>query len=345
MDGIAVNYNAFSTGQNRFLIEKTLAAGEHQYALKDQSRCVEIMTGAVLPFGCDTVIPYEDMDIEAGEAIVNVIPRSGMNIHWQGTDRKAGDIIVAQGTSIEVPEIGVAATVGRALLTVFKVPAICLVSTGDELVPVEEIPEPHQIRSSNVHALKASLSCYDSPIVLEHLPDEKETVERTVQELLQKYQIIIFIGGSSMGKFDFLPDALSSAGVREHFYKVRQRPGKPLWFGSLGNHFVFALPGNPVSCFLCLEKYFKYWLNNSLGLAYKEESAQLNADFTFEPDLTYFLQVGLKSEDGVVTASPVQGGGSGDHANLAGADAFLELPHQRSYFSKGESFNLVKFRR
>ena len=147
-----------------------------------------------------------------------------------------------------------------------------------------------------------------------------------------------------MGKFDFLPAALTSAGVREHFYKVRQRPGKPLWFGSLRNHFVFALPGNPVSSFLCLEKYFKYWLNNSLGLPYKEESARLNSDFTFEPDLTYFLQVGLKSEDGVVIASPVQGGGSGDHANLAGADAFLELPHERSYFTKGESFNLVKFR-
>lgn len=344
MDGIALNHSAFSTGQNRFLIEKTLAAGDHQYSLKGESRCVEIMTGAVLPFGCDTVIPYEDVDIEAGEVMVNVIPRSGMNIHWRGTDRKAGDIIVAQGTTIAAPEIGIAATVGGASLTVFKVPAICLVSTGDELVPVEETPEPHQIRSSNVHALKASLSCYDSPVVLEHLPDDKETVEKVVLELLHKYHIIIFIGGSSMGKFDFLPNALKSAGVREHFYKVKQRPGKPLWFGSLRNHFVFALPGNPVSSFLCLEKYFKYWLNNSLGLPYKEESARLNSDFTFEPDLTYFLQVGLKSEDGVVIASPVQGGGSGDHANLAGADAFLELPHERSYFTKGESFNLVKFR-
>ncbi len=345
MDGIAISYKAFSSGQNRFLIEKTLAAGEYQYALKDQNRCVEIMTGAVLPVGCDTVIPYEDLNIEAGEATMKIIPRSGMNIHWQGTDRKVGDIIVAQGATIAAPEIGIAATVGSATLTVFKVPAICLVSTGDELVTVQEIPEPHQIRSSNVHALKASLRCYDSPIVQEHLPDEKETVEKKVHELLQKYQIIIFIGGSSMGKFDFLPNALKAVGVREHFYKVKQRPGKPLWFGSLSNHFVFALPGNPVSSFLCLEKYFKHWLNNSLGLPYNEESARLNSDFTFEPDLTYFLQVGLKSEDGVVTASPVLGGGSGDHANLAGADAFLELPHQRSFFTKGESFNLVKFRR
>jgi molybdopterin molybdotransferase len=147
-----------------------------------------------------------------------------------------------------------------------------------------------------------------------------------------------------MGKFDFLPGALKSAGVKEHFYKIRQRPGKPMWFGSSGNRFVFSLPGNPVSCFLCLEKYFKFWLNNSLGKAKKNESAKLSQDFTFQPDLTYFLQVKTEFKDGVVIAHPVAGGGSGDHANLAEVDAFLQLNGDRQNFYQGESFELLRFR-
>lgn len=344
MDGFALRHDSLEGGQNSFRIEKTVGAGDATYRLTDPQACVEIMTGAVLPEGCDTVVPYEDALVKDSLMSLKCTPRSGQNVHRQGSDRKAGDVIVSAGVTITGPDIGIAATVGAIMLRVYRIPPICLVSTGDELVPVEATPAPHQIRSSNVYALKASLASYQCQIDHQHLPDDQTLVKKSVSSLLQQYQIIIFIGGSSMGKYDFLPTELKSAGLQEHFYKIRQRPGKPIWFGSSGDRFVFALPGNPVSCFLCLEKYFKFWLNNSLGKVKRTESAQLSDDFIFKPDLTYFLQVKTDLKDGAVIAHPVVGGGSGDHANLAEVDAFLQLPSKRQSFDRGESFELLRFR-
>lgn len=344
MDGIAIKYDQYKSGRKRYKIENTIPAGSAQYTLDDKESCVEIMTGAVLARGCDTVIPYEEISISDGEAILMGDPRPGQNVHHQGSDRRKGDVIVKAGTLIGAPEIGIAATVGCTKLPVFRRPSICLVSTGDELVPVEGKPEPHQIRTSNSYALKAALEGYYGDVTYYHLIDDEETVKRKVEELLVNYQILIFIGGSSMGKYDFLPSALNAAGVNERFYKIKQRPGKPFWFGTRENQFVFALPGNPVSCFLCLEKYYKNWLNYSLGVSKNNESAQLSEDYSFEPDLTYFLQVKLTMESGVMKAQPVTGGGSGDHSNLADVQAFLELPAGKTEFYSGESFNLVRFR-
>lgn len=344
MDGIAIDHGQFSRGQKKFKIKTTIAAGTAQYTLDDKDGCVEIMTGAVLAKGCDTVIPYEEISISDGEATLLGTPQRGQNVHHQGGDRKKGDVIVERGTLIGAPEIGIAATVGSTMLQVYRKPSICLVSTGDELIPVEGTPAPHQIRTSNSYALKAALEGYYGDVTYYHLIDDEELVRKKVEELLANYQILIFIGGSSMGKYDFLPAALNAAGVQEHFYKIKQRPGKPFWFGSRENQFVFALPGNPVSCFLCLEKYYKSWLNYSLGLSKKNESAQLSENYSFVPDLTYFLQVKLSMKSGVLKAQPVTGGGSGDHSNLADVDAFLELPQGRSEFSAGESFDLLRFR-
>lgn len=344
MDGIAVDSGVYLNGQRKFFIEKTIAAGMPAYTLDDSRFCVEIMTGAVLPVGCDTVIPYEEVEITDGIAEVRGQVQPGQNVHRQGADRRAGDTIVPKGTLMAAPDIGIAATVGMTRIKVYEMPRICLISTGDELVPVDETPAAHQIRSSNSYALKASLDGYYGSTQIHHLPDDEPETRRVIAKLLDEFQILIFIGGSSMGKFDFLPNALRDEGVREEFYKIRQRPGKPFWFGHKADRFVFALPGNPVSSFLCLEKYFKYWLDNSLSVTKKRESAQLVEDYTFTPDLTYFLQVTLENQDGIIKAKPLTGGGSGDHANLAEADAFIELPRGRAHFKAGDSFNLIRFR-
>ncbi|MCB0665150.1 MAG: molybdopterin molybdotransferase MoeA [Saprospiraceae bacterium] len=344
MDGIAINSKRFAQGQRIYKVEKTIPAGTPSYQLKDGSACVEIMTGAVLSEGCDTVIPYEEIDIENHHVTIRGDIQPGQNVHHQGADRKAGDLIVPEKTLISAVDIGIAATVGKTHLKVYRKPAVCLISTGDELISVDHSPEPHQIRSSNIYALKAALSGYYGTIEHRHLPDNEEVVKRTITHLLEDFQILIFVGGSSMGKFDFLPKSLRAEGIEEHFYKIQQRPGKPFWFGHRDDRFVFSLPGNPVSSYLCLEKYFKFWLNKSLGLAKLPDSARLTEDYRFKPDLTYFLQVKLMIEDGVLLATPLTGGGSGDHANLADVSGFLELPQDRTHFKAGESFNLIRFR-
>src|SRR5690606_1234097 len=130
--------------------------------------------------------------------------------------------------------------------------------------------------------------------------------------LMQDFDVLILSGGVSKGKFDFIADALKELGVTKLFHQVSQRPGKPFWFGTTENKVVFALPGNPVSTFLCFYRYIKPWLRNSMGVTLSEQTAILASPVEFKPVLTYFLQVRAEYDQGKRIAVPVPGGGSGD---------------------------------
>ncbi|MCB9337904.1 MAG: molybdopterin molybdotransferase MoeA [Lewinellaceae bacterium] len=348
MDGIAIHFDAFNSGQRAFPVEGIQAAGTPQQVLQKRENCMEVMTGAVLPANADTVIRYEDLEMKDGLAqiVIEKVAR-GQNIHTKAADRKTGDTILKAGVKISPAEVGVAATVGEPELRVARQPKIAIVSTGDELVDVEQTPLPHQIRKSNVHTMAAALSRWGFPSYLFHLPDDKAAMAATLSMLLQNHDALLLSGGVSMGKFDYLPAVLEELGVVKLFHKVSQRPGKPFWFGRRENGaVVFAFPGNPVSGYMCLHRYFQPWLWESLGLpAFEERYAVLADDFFFKPNLTYFLQVKLQfGNDGRTVAVPVEGGGSGDLANLVDADAFLELPMERQAFKRGEVFPLFNYR-
>lgn len=347
MDGISIVFEKFKNGQNTFKIEGLQAAGAPQLSLGDSQNCLEVMTGSVLPAGTDTVIRYEDLDIKDGVATILITDiREGQNIHKQGFDRKAGEVIVQPFTRISPAEIGVSASVGKSSLKVSKLPKIAVISTGDELVEIDEQPLPHQIRKSNVYNLAAAITQWGLSPDLLHLPDEKEAIREVLGKALGQYDGLLLSGGVSAGKLDFVPEVLNELGVEKHFHKVTQRPGKPFWFGRAGGTVVFAFPGNPVSSFMCMNRYFKPWLNKSLSLpAFERQYAILGKDFYFRPDLTYFLQVKIThSEDGKLIGHPIEGKGSGDLANLVEADAFMELPKGRNEFSAGEVFPVLFYR-
>jgi molybdopterin molybdotransferase len=348
MDGIAINWTTFEKGQREFPVENLQAAGSPQLTLLNDNNCFEVMTGAILPAGVDTVIRYEDISIKEGKAIIHLEDVQRLqNIHPQGADRRKGNEIVKAGCKISPAEIGVAATVGKTMLKVARLPRIAIISTGDELVAVEEQPLPHQIRKSNAHTLAAALAGWGISADLKHLNDEPNQIRRFLRQWLAEYDTLLLSGGVSEGKFDFLPAALKELGVLQVFHKISQRPGKPFWFGKKPEGVaVFAFPGNPVSTFMCLLRYFQPWLRVGLGLPPFEPSyARLAEDFSFKPDLTYFLQVKIHfGDDGGLYATPVAGGGSGDLANLVAADGFLELPKERQAFAKGEVFPLIIFR-
>lgn len=346
MDGVGINHQMFVEGVRNFPIESIAAAGAPQQTLTNNRHCIEVMTGAITPAGVSAVIKYEELSIVDGNATIVIEEvKDRQNIHSQGLDRRKGDVIIDAGRRIGAPEIGIAGTVGKTSLRVAKIPKILIVSSGDELVSVEDEPLPHQIRSSNAHTIQAAIKQHlgvDGTHI--HLPDDRDVINRELSEKLGKFPIVILLGGSSKGKFDFIPDALENLGIQKHFYKIRQRPGKPFWFGTNDQNHVFALPGNPVSCFMCLTKYVLPWFDACLKQPFVESLATLGADFTFVPDLTYFLQVALINEGGKLMAMPVQGHGSGDLANLTDAEAFLELPQGRDLFKKGEVFPYFRFR-
>lgn len=348
MDGIAIVSKKFAEGQRSFPVEGLQAAGAPQMDLRSENNCLEVMTGAVCPSGADAVIRYEDVDLQDGQATVRLDKVTPwQNIHKQGTDRLKGTRIALAGCKISPAEIGVAATVGKPEPLVARMPQVAIISTGDELVGIGDTPLPHQIRRSNAHNLAAAVGEWGVTFELLHLPDEPGAIRQILSEAIGKFDALLLSGGVSMGKLDFVPKVLEELRVEKLFHKVSQRPGKPFWFGKPGKGaVVFAFPGNPVSSFMCLNRYFQPWLRASLGLpAFEERYAMLTEDYHFKPDLTYFLQVKISNEkNGQLLATPVTGKGSGDLANLVETDAFLELPKGRNDFAAGEAFRMFIYR-
>ena len=348
MDGIAIDFSQYKNGQRTFKIEAVSPAGKPQGILSNPENCIEVMTGTTLPSGANTVIRYEDLKILEDHATITAEAEviEAQNVHYKGQDRTQNEVIVPIGLVISPAEIGVAASIGKPSILVSKRPKAVVISTGDELVEVNQQPLPHQIRTSNGYAIQAALLRWGVEAEQLHLIDDKELLENELARCLEIYDVIIFSGGVSAGKFDYVPTALEKLNVKKLFHKVAQRPGKPFWFGKSQNHkAVFALPGNPVSTFMCLHRYFKPWLDASQGIETKHTVATLNKDVPFKADLTYFLQVRLtQNENGQYEATPITGNGSGDLANLADADAFMELPTIKKPFLKDSKYRIYKYR-
>jgi molybdopterin molybdotransferase len=347
MDGIAIVYGTFENGKRTFSIESVAAAGTPQLTLKDTQNCIEVMTGAIMPNGVDTVIRYEDLTIENNHATINLDSLNHkQNVHFKGIDIAQGTKIVNQGKKLSSAEINIAAAVGKASLLVKKMPKVVIFSTGDELVPVHQTPKLHQIRRSNIYGIQATLKEWGVLAKLEHLADNKEEMLATISVLLKEYDLFIFTGGVSKGKFDYLPDVLEELKVKKHFHKIQQRPGKPFWFGSnTEGKKIFALPGNPVSSFVCVYMYLQFWLQKSLGIEQEVLHVKLKNDVEFKPDLVYFLEATLESNpDGTLSAEAIKGNGSGDFANLVKTDGFLILPQNKSQFFANEVYPFVPYR-
>lgn len=346
MDGIAINYRFFEYGVRDFKIEGIQPAGSEQETMGNASHCYEVMTGAILPQNTDTVIRYEDVILNNGMASVQVNHIvEGQNIHKQGKDQQTGDVLIQENTCITPAEIGVLATVGKATVQVAKVPKVMIVATGDELVDVTATPLAHQIRRSNVYTLVSLLNALQIPSETAHLRDEKEVLKTTIASYLETYDVLLFSGAVSKGKFDFLPEVLEELGVKKLFHKVAQRPGKPFWFGQTEGCKVFAFPGNPVSTFVNCMVYFYPWYAKCIGETARQQRAVLAEDVTFKPQLTYFLQVKIKNENGQLMAYPVRGNGSGDLASLVMADGFIELPKsEKTEFKKGNQYPIITYR-
>lgn len=344
MDGIAINYEGFLRTNKTIRISGIAPAGAPQASLSCPEECVEVMTGAVLPIGTDSIIRYEDLDIKDGYATVNIdTVVKGKNVHTIGSDIDKNKLLLEEGCKLGPAEIGIAASIGKHQLVVKKIPRTVVLSTGDELVDIDVIPQAHQIRRSNTYTISSLLSTWGIAAEQVHLPDEKQIILDKLKMILEDYDLVVLTGGVSKGKFDFIPDALVELGVKQIFHKVKQRPGKPIWFGRKENTIVFGLPGNPVSSFVCARKYIFHWLRKSLKCHTENVLiARLASDVSFAPDLHYYLPVSLyTSADGILLADPYKGNGSGDFVNLKNINAFLELPRGKDSYKVGEAYPVL----
>lgn len=347
MDGIAIRFADWANGQKSFDVLGLQAAGDPVGKLTGEDNCLEVMTGAMLPIGADTVVKYEELEIIDGKAIINSDHgiKDQQHVHKQAQDRRKKDVLIQSGKVISPAEIAILATVGKSNVEVACLPKVAVVATGDELVEVSEEPAQHQIRKSNIYELKGGLEEVGVVPNLFHFIDNKEKLRSGLEAVLNNHDIVIMSGGVSKGKLDYVPEILEELGVEKLFHKVMQRPGKPFWFGRNEKAIVFALPGNPVSTYVGLLRYVIPFISSLTGVQSKQIKARLSQDFAFKPNLTYFLQVLLSYDDeGHLMATPSPGHGSGDLANLVDADAFVELPQGHDLYHSGEVFTCYPFR-
>lgn len=353
MDGIALAFEAVAAGQTTFPISATQLAGMPPQPLANAHTAVEIMTGAALPPGTDTVVRYEDLQFhevngQRVAALQVMPPQAGHNVHHQASDREAGDLLLPSGVKLSPAEIAVAATIGAATLPVARRLRVAVVSTGDELVELAQTPLPHQIRRSNAYMVQAALHEAGAESEAFHFNDDQAALRQGLPPLLDSFDALVLSGGVSKGQADFLPAMLQELGVTQLFHEVQQRPGKPFWFGEkAGGAVVFALPGNPVSTFVNFYQYVRPWLRRCQQPHYKQPrpAALLATDFSFAPRITYFLPVRLElAPYGHLLAHPQKIGGSGDLASLLHCDGFLRLPPEPTDFKAGDAFPLVQFR-
>ena len=348
MDGIAIAHAAWARGLRHFRVAGIARSGAAPLALAADTDALEIMTGAVVPAGADAVVRVEDLVLAGGVAAV----RNGVevepweNVHRRGSDVPAGAVLLRRGAVLRAPELAVLASVGQTSVPVSRRPAIAVIATGDELVPPETRPAPHQIRQSNGWALAAMLApLAAAPPTPQHGKDDADALRRQLAALLETADVLVLNGGVSKGRYDFVPEVLASLGVTWHFREVSQRPGKPFCFGTRADgRRVFALPGNPVSAATCCCRYVLPQLRADAGAPARAEFAVLSAAREFGRKMTLFLPVVLSSgADGRLAGAPVPVNGSGDFAGLAGSDGFLELDPTCAPFAAGTAHPLFRW--
>ena len=344
VDGIAINFISWEKGTRQLQVEGTQAAGKSALRLKNKERgCIKIMTGAVVPKGCDCVVPVEMLNDYEGKEILNNATnlKIAQYIRPQASDCKKKTLLLKTGTQLLPPHIATAASVGKYKLKTSYQPKVAIISNGDELVDInKKFIKPFQIRKSNSYALDAILreTGLCRPKIF-HFPDNKSLLTRGIKKILRHFDLLVLSGGVSMGEFDYIPQVLKELDVAVLFHKVAQKPGKPFWFGkNKKGKVVFALPGNPVSTQICAYRYVVPNLKRAAGLPVETPYAILDRGFISPTDLTYFLPVKINyNNDGSTTAAPAETGGSGDYAALTEADGFVELAAKQKKILKGQS--------
>jgi len=347
VDGVAIRHDGYRQRGQSFKISGTQAAGDNPLPRGGEGECIEIMTGAALDPTFDTVIRYEDVRMSDGLACIELDEvRLGQHVHLQGSDKKQGDLVATAHSIVTPALIGLAASIGKTALRVKKLPRVATITTGDELVSAEDTPSAFQIRRSNGVTIGAVLQRYGLTADWLHLADDEQEVRAKLAQYLQEYDILLMSGGVSKGKFDYIPGVLQGLGTEKLFHGILQKPGKPFWFGRHARGtLIFAFPGNPVSTFMCLHRYFVPWLEQALGLPPRLPEYALLQEVVLKPiHLQCFVQVNLRPDEGArLQAIPVASNNSGDFSQLSQGEAFMELPSGKSRMEKDEICRIWRY--
>ena len=324
MDGYGLCYKADASSYE--VIGEVAAGSSEQYSLSP-GQAVRIFTGARVPEDCDRVIMQEQVSRTATSIQLNADTREGQNVRAIGSQIRKGEMVLEAHTALTPASIGLLASLGIATVSVIQRPRVAIVVTGNELVTLGETKNEVQVYESNSLALQAALEGLGLEVasVLYASDDPDQTVTR-LAEALQEADLVLISGGISVGDYDYVADALKAIEVESIFYTVRQKPGKPLFFGKKGKKAVFALPGNPASTLSCFYVYVKRYLERVQGIEVKDLELILEAPIVNRFGRALFVKA--KRSGGRVT--PIDEFNSATLMSFAKADALIYVPAETS---------------
>jgi molybdopterin molybdotransferase len=341
MDGYAIRFEDY--GQP-LIIQGEMQAGTTEQFTLLPLHAARIFTGAPLPAGADTVVMQEKVDIREGKLIILDTKLSkAVNVRHKGAEAHAGQLAIAKGSRLTPAALGFLAGIGKTHVSVHYIPSVAIIATGKELQRPGQELSFGQVYESNSYALSAALKrAYVSEISLYSADDNLEELTSVLQEALQKHDLVLLTGGVSVGDYDFVLRAAQLLEIEQVFHKVKQKPGKPLYFGKKGDKVVFGLPGNPSSVLSCFYQYVLPALQKLTGgttVCLEVADAVLSQDFHKPAGLTQFIKA--QFTDGIV--SPLQAQESFRMSSFAQANGMIELPADHEDFPAGSSVKVHLF--
>ena len=334
MDGFACRKSDI---KNELQIIEEIAAGNIPTKTIGKDQCTRIMTGAMVPEGADMVVMKENIEMITDTSLICKSPSSKSNICYLGEDVKAGELVLRKGDLLKPSQIAILASVGCDFPMVYEKPTVAIISTGNELVEPHEIPGISKIRNSNGYQLFAQVRQLGFSVeYLGIVSDDEESLVKVLKATISNYRVTILSGGVSVGDFDFVPKVLNELKVNIKIHGIDIRPGKHQLFGERGYHFVFGMPGNPVSSFVQFELLVKPFLKGLNGQAKQEPSLLLSLEEDYNcknSKQMVFIPATITEQS---TVLPLEYHGSAHIHAYTNANAIIEIPKGILILKKGE---------
>jgi len=345
MDGFAVRSQDVVSAPVWLKVVGIVAAGTSSLPTIGAGEAAQIMTGAPMPPGADAVQMVEKTRALEGAFVeLTESVRPGQNVSFRGTEVKCGDTVLPAGRSVNAADIGVLATFGKTEVDVLNTPKAVIVSTGDELVAVDQRPSFGQIRNSNGPMLWAL--CQELGVEAEIFPsvrDKPEEIAAAIDKALES-DLVLLSGGVSMGEYDYVYRVLVERGVDLLFHKVAVKPGKPICVGRKGACMVFGLPGNPVSAFVTFQLFVRpsvrQWMGCGSG-SLPQIEATLLKNVKQKPGRTFFKPARTLWRGGGFEVEPVETKGSADLAGFCNANSLLIMDADCTFLAQGSSVSVL----
>jgi molybdopterin molybdotransferase len=335
MDGYAFSFQGWKQHKKIKIVGEVVAGTKENITL-EPGHAVRIFTGAAVPIGADTVIMQEKTKTHNEELIIeDETLQAGTSVRPRGSEIKAGALALEKGRTLSPAAIGFLAGIGIAQVEVYPNPSISIIITGNELQQPGTRLEHGQVYESNSFALKAVLKqLHVNDVEVLYATDKPEIVTDALEKALQQSDVVLLTGGISVGDYDFVLQAATECGVEKLFHKVKQRPGKPLYFGKKNNKLVFGLPGNPSSVLTCFYQYVIPALEklSNKKPVLKTIRAPLSKPFQKTALLTHFLK-GIY--DGK-TVTPLDAQESYRLSSFATANCLIQVEEEITACNEGE---------